>query len=108
MTTGISPFRGQFHWHRSATRIDPCCRQSSDRSEFTMAPPRPCPAGTALPLPPPPLRRLTALTRRGVLPGDLERWETEGGVLAGRLYPPVPATGTAVRTVIPCAGEEPR
>jgi hypothetical protein len=67
-----------------------------------------CPVGIALPLPPPPLRRLTALTRRGVLAGDLERWETDGGVLAGRLYPPAPASGTAVRSVIPGAGEEPR
>jgi hypothetical protein len=67
-----------------------------------------CAGGVAVPTRPPTPRRLTALTRRVVLPGDLERWETDGGALSGSLYPPPAKGGTAVCTVTPVAGQGPR
>jgi len=59
-----------------------------------MPPSRSCPAAPALPPPVQTSARLAALTRRVVLVADLARWETDGGALAGSLYPPPKAGGT--------------
>jgi hypothetical protein len=81
---------------------------SSGRSEITRAYSRSCAVEKALPLTPPALPRLTALTRRGVLPGDVERWETEGGALAGRVFPPPRTRGRVAREQLSSERRRPR